>query len=88
MHIFKNVLSYLWRHISSNKSDTSVVRRDLIASNTKKRHWPTKETRGKVGPSWSFKEGGVLWILKKDDLSMEKDVILSVKAPSLYGLTL
>jgi hypothetical protein len=27
-------------------------------------------------------------ILKKDDLSMVKDVILGMKAPSLYGLTL
>jgi hypothetical protein len=88
MHILKNVSSSLWRHISWNKSDTLVVRRDLIASNTKKRHWPRKETRGEVGPSWSFKEGDVPWILKKDDLSMVKDVILGVKAPSLYGSTL
>jgi hypothetical protein len=45
-----------------------VVRRDLISSKTKKKHWPRQETRGEVGPSWSFKEGDVPWILKKDDL--------------------
>ena len=38
MHIFKNVSSSLWRHISSKKSDTLIVRRDLIYSNTKKKH--------------------------------------------------
>jgi hypothetical protein len=32
-----------------------------------------------------FKEGEVSWILNKDDLSLQKDVILGVKAPSLYG---
>jgi hypothetical protein len=32
MHILKNVSSYLWRHISSNKSDTLAIRRDLIVS--------------------------------------------------------
>jgi hypothetical protein len=47
-----------------------------------------KKSRGEVGPSWSFKEGDVPWILKKDDFSLVKDVILGVKAPSLYGLTL
>jgi hypothetical protein len=52
MHIFKIVSSSLWRHISWNKSDTLVVRRDRIASNTKMRHWPRNETRGEVGPSW------------------------------------
>ena len=38
MHIFKNVSSSLWMHISLNKSDTLAIRRDLVASNTKKRH--------------------------------------------------
>jgi hypothetical protein len=38
MHILKNVPSYLWRHISSNKGDTLDVRRDIISLNTKKRH--------------------------------------------------
>ena len=38
LHILKNASYSLWRHISWNKSDTLVVRRDLIASNTKKRH--------------------------------------------------
>ena len=88
MHILKNVSSSLWRHISWNKRETMDVRRDLIASNTKKRHWPRNETRGEVGPSWYFKEGDVPWIWKKDDLSMAKDVILGVKAYSLYGSTL
>jgi hypothetical protein len=88
MHIFKNVSSSLWRHISSKESDTLVVRRDLISSKTKKKHWPRQETRGEVGPSWSFKEGDVPWILKKDDLSLEKEVIMSVRVPSLYGSSL
>ena len=59
VHIFKNVSYSLWKHIPSNKSDTLVVRRSLIASTTKNRHWPRKETRGEVGPSCFFKEGGV-----------------------------
>jgi hypothetical protein len=42
MHIFKNVSSFLWRHISWNKSNTLVLMRDIIALNTKKRHWPRK----------------------------------------------
>jgi hypothetical protein len=88
MHILKNVSPYLWRHISWNKSNTMAIGRDLIVSNTKKRHWPRNETRGEASPSWSFKEGDVPWILKKDDLSMAKDVILGVKEPSLYGSTL
>ena len=40
MHIFKNVSSSLWRHISSKQSDTLVIRKDLITSKTKKKHWP------------------------------------------------
>jgi len=40
MNIFKNVSSFLWRHISSKGSDTLVVRRDLISSKTKKKYWP------------------------------------------------
>jgi hypothetical protein len=88
MHILKNVSSSLWRHISWNKTNTMAIRRDLIISNTKKRHWPRNETRGEASPSWYFKEGDVPWILKKGDLSMVKDGILGVKAPSLYGSTL
>jgi hypothetical protein len=42
MHILKNVSSSLWKHISLNKSNTLAVRRDIIASNTKKRHQPRK----------------------------------------------
>ena len=70
------------------KSDTLVVGRDFISSNTKKKHWPKKENRGEVGHSWSFKEGDVPWILKKDDLSVATDVILGVSEPYLYGLNL
>ena len=89
MHIFKNVSSSLWRHISSKKSYTLAIRRDLISSNTKNKQWPKKENRGEVGHSWSFKEGDVPWILKKDDLSVAKDVIFGgVEAPSLYGSAL
>jgi len=71
-----------------NKRDTLAIRRDLLASNTKKLHWPKKQSRGEASHCWSFKEGDVPWILKKDDLSMENDAISGVKAPSLYGLTL
>jgi hypothetical protein len=34
-------------------------------------------------PSWSLKEGNVSWILKKYDISIVKDIILSVKEPTL-----
>jgi hypothetical protein len=88
MNIFKTISSSLWRHISWNKSDTLAIRRYLVASNTSKRHYSRKETRGEVGPSWYFKEGDVPWILKKGDIFMAMDVILGVKAPSLYGSTL
>jgi len=37
-----------------------------------------KEKGGEAHPSWSFKEGVVPWILKKDDLSLVKNVILGV----------
>jgi hypothetical protein len=64
------------------------VRRYLIYSKTKKKHWPRQESRGEVGPSWSFKEAGVPWILKKEDISLEKEVILGVKVSYLYGYSL
>jgi hypothetical protein len=83
MHIFKNVSYSLWRHISSKQSDTLAMRRDLISSKNKKKHWPRQESRGEVGPCWSFKEGDVPWILKKD-LSLAKEVILGVKMPYVY----
>ena len=51
MHIFKNVSSSLWRHISSKESDRLVVRRDLISSKNKIKHCPRQEIRGEVGPS-------------------------------------
>ena len=70
------------------QSDTLAVRRDIISSNTKKRHWPRKNSRGESGPSWPFKEGHVPWILKKDDVSMANDVKLGVKTLSLFGSTL
>ena len=38
MHIFKNVSSSLWRHISLKKIDTLAVRKALITSKTKKKH--------------------------------------------------
>jgi len=60
----------------------------LLIQRVKKKHWPRNESRGEVGPSWYFKAGDVPWILKKDDLSLEKEVILGVKVPSLYGSTL
>ena len=64
MHILKNILSSLWRNISSRKTNTLVVGRDLIYSNNKKRHSPRKESRREVDSSWYFKEGDVPWILK------------------------
>jgi hypothetical protein len=89
MHILKNVSYSLWRNIPLNKSDPLAIRRDIISSNGKRRHWPRKETRGEVGPSWSIKEGRDFpWILKKDDISMVNDVILGVEEPYLYGLNL
>ena len=38
MHIFKNVLSSLWRNISLKQSDTLAMRRDLISSKTKNKN--------------------------------------------------
>ena len=71
MHIFKNVSSSLQRHVSSKQSDTLNVRKDLITSKTKKKHWSRQlESAGSevgIGPSnsWYFKEGDVPWIFKK-----------------------
>ena len=71
MHILKNVSYSLWRRISSKQSDTLAIRKDIITSKTKKKHWPRQlESTGSevgAGPSnsWFFKEGDVPWILKK-----------------------
>ena len=62
--------------------------RDLISLNTKKEHWPRNENRGEDGPSWSFKEGDVPWVLNKYGISLENEFILGMKEPSLYGYTL
>ena len=68
MHIFKNVSYYFLRHISLKQSDTLVVRKDLITSKTKKKHFPRRlestESEAGTGPSnsWFFKEGDVPWI--------------------------
>ena len=88
MHIFKNVSSSLWSHISSRESDTLAIRRDLVSSKTKNKHWPRQGIRGEVGQCLSFKEGDVPWILKKDDISLAKEVIMSVRVRSLYGPSL
>ena len=88
IHIVKKCFNFLMEAHIIEKNDTTIVMRDLISSNTKKRHWPRKTSRGEASRSWYFKEGDVSWILKKDCLSMAKDVILGVKAPSLHGSTL
>lgn len=88
VHIFKNVSSSWWGHISLKESDILGVRRDLISSKTKNKHWPRQESRGEASPSWSFKEGDVPWIWKKEDLSLENEVLMGVKVPSLYGSSL
>ena len=93
MHIFKNVSSYLWRHISWKQSETFVVRKDPITSKNKRKHWLRKlESTGSeagAGPStWYFKEGDVPWIFKKYDLSLAKEVIMGVRVPSSYGSSL
>ena len=64
VHIFKNVSSSLWRHISSKQSDTLDVRKYLITSKTKKKHWPRQlESIGEASPSiWTFREGDAPWI--------------------------
>jgi len=64
------------------------IKRDRIASNTKKRLWPRNKTIGGTSPSSYFKEGDVPRILKKHDISMVKNVILDVNEPSLYGSNL
>ena len=89
MHIFKNVSSSLWSHISLKQSEAlTIMDSHIISSNTKKKDWPRQVNRGEVSPSWSFKEGHVPWILMKDELSFIKELILGVKVPSLYGSTL
>ena len=50
MHIFKNGPSSLWRHISSKKSDTLAIMRDLIPLNAKNNYWPRQESRGEASP--------------------------------------
>ena len=78
------------RHISSKQSDTLAIRTDYITSKNKKKHWPRQlESTGESGPSnCSFKEGDVPWILKKYDLSLEKEFIMGVTVPSSYGSSL
>ena len=60
----------------------------LVEPKLKKKHWLRQEIRGEVCPSWSFKEGDVPWILKKDDLSLEMEVIMNLGVPYLYGSSL
>ena len=66
MHIVKNVSFFLWRRMSSKQRDILAVRKDLITSKTKNKHWLRRlESIGSeaVGPSnWYFKEGDVPWI--------------------------
>ena len=94
VYIFKNVSSSLWRHISSKQSDTLAVRKYLITSKTKKEHWPRRLESTKLeaciglSNSWFFKEGDVPWIEKKDDISLEKEVIMGVRVPTSYGYSL
>ena len=94
MHIFKNVSSSLWRHISLKQSETLAVRKYLITSKTKKKHWPRwleftiSEASASPPNSWFFKEGDVPWIFKKDDISLEKEVIMVVRVPTSYGSSL
>ena len=85
MHIFKNVSSSLWTHISSKKKDMFSSKRDIISSNTKNKHWPRPENRGEDDHSFSFKKYDIPWILKKEDLNLAKEVILGVKEPYFYG---
>ena len=70
------------------KSDKLKLRKDLISSNTKKKHCPRQENRGEDDHSLSFKKGDVPWILKKDDLNLGKQVKLGVKAPYFYDSSL
>ena len=88
MHIFKNVSCSLLCHISSKKSDKMKARKYIISSNTKKKHWPRQETRREDGHSFSFKKCDVPWILKKEYLNLEKEVILGMKVPYFYGSSL
>ena len=47
-----------------------------------------KKLEERLVPLKSFKEGVISWILKKDNLSLEKEVIMSVRVPSLYWSSL
>ena len=72
-----------------NKVVTRWLSREISFLRKLKRSIGTRqENRGVVGPSWNFEEGDVPWILKKNDLSLAKEVILGVKVPYLYWSTL
>ena len=88
MHIFKNVSSSSWTHVSYKNRDKLSSKRDLISSNTKKKHRSRQEYRGEDGHSFSFKKDDVQWILKREYLNLAKEVIVGVKVPYLYGSSL
>ena len=82
MHIFKNVLDSIFRHILSKEKDTLSLRRDIALSRTKfdRRHLrPNKENE-------TYAEAP--WILKKKELDQLKNFIRSIRTPTSYGSSL
>ena len=76
------------------QSETLVVRKYIITSKTKKKHWPRRlestglEACASLSNSWFFKEGDVPWIFKKDDISLAKQVIMGFRVPTSYESSL
>ena len=82
MHIFKNVLDVVFRHISRKEKDTLSLRRDIALSCTnfdRKHMWSNKENETYVETPW---------ILKTKELDQLKNFIHSIRAPNGYGSSL
>ena len=82
MHIFKNVLDSIFRHIAGKEKDPLSSRRDIALSHTKfdrKHLWPNRENE---------KNAEAPWILKKKELDQLKNVIRSIRTPTRYGSSL
>ena len=73
MHILKNVLDSIFRHISSKDKDTLSSRKDIALSTTKfdRRHlWPNKENETCVKDPW---------ILRRQELNQLNNGIHSIR---------
>ena len=74
MHIFKNVSSSIWRHVTGRK-DTDAAREDLQVVGTKSKAWLTVEegTRPRVD-----------WIVPRKSMKPVREAIKAIKTPTAY----